>query len=274
MNPLTVRIFDVSGGKVKTSLLDMCMTPSGTASDIFNAIDNCITTFNIRWDNCIAVGVNNTNVNMGNRHSIKTMVLEKNCSVYFNGCQCHVVHNTAAAASSAFADTTKFDIEDMLVDLFYWFDHSTKRKNLLADYTEFCDQEYRQILKHVSTRWLSLEKCVSCALKQYTSLKSYFLSVEEPQARFKRLRAAFENPMTEVFLLFYQSAVQIFIHLNLFLQRSDPLIGALGPALLRFLRLLACKFIAPAKVKDAKDFQELLDSKCWLTGIKSANMNS
>ena len=137
MNPLTVGIFNLSRGKVKTGLLDMCLSPSGTASDIFNGLDKCITTFKIPWDNCIAVGVDNTNVNMGNRHSIKTMVLEKNPSVYFNGCQCHVVHNT----SSAFSDEANFDIEDMLVDLFYWFDHSTKRKNSLADYTEFCDQE-------------------------------------------------------------------------------------------------------------------------------------
>ena len=70
MNPLTVRIFNLSRGKVKMSLLDMCMSPSGVASDIFNALDKYITTFKIPWDDCIAVGVNNTNVNMGNRHSI------------------------------------------------------------------------------------------------------------------------------------------------------------------------------------------------------------
>lgn len=72
INPLTVRIFDVNTGKVKTSLLDMCMTPSGTALDIFNAIDRCMTLFDVPWSNCVAVGVENTNVNMGNQHSIKT----------------------------------------------------------------------------------------------------------------------------------------------------------------------------------------------------------
>ena len=92
MNPLTVRIFDVNAGKVKTSLLDMCMTPSGTALDIFNAIDRCMTLFDVPWSNCVAVGVENTNVNMGNRHSIKTMVPKKHPDVFFNGCQCHVVH--------------------------------------------------------------------------------------------------------------------------------------------------------------------------------------
>ena len=80
------------------------------------------------------------------------MMLDKNPSVYFNGFKCHVVHNAASVASSAFSDAANFDIEDILVDLFYWFDHLTKRKNSLADYTEFCDQEYRQVLKHVSTR--------------------------------------------------------------------------------------------------------------------------
>ena len=71
---------------------------------------------------------------------------------------------------------TGFDVEDVLVDIHYWFDHTTKRKSTLAQYTEFCDQEYGKILKHVSTRWLSLEKSIIHVLVQYISLKSYFLS--------------------------------------------------------------------------------------------------
>ena len=52
------------------------------------------------------------------------------------------MHNTASAASSAFSSATGFDVEDMMVDRFSWFDYSTKRKNKLAEYAEFCDQEY------------------------------------------------------------------------------------------------------------------------------------
>ena len=55
MNPLTVHTFDINAGKVKTSLLDMCMTPSGTALDIFNPIDHCMTLFDVPWSNCIAL---------------------------------------------------------------------------------------------------------------------------------------------------------------------------------------------------------------------------
>lgn len=266
MNPLTVRIFDVNAGKVKTSLLDMCMTPSGTALDIFNAIDRCMTLFDFPWSNCVAVGVDNTNVNMGNRHSIKTMVQKKTPDVFFNDCQCHVVHNP-----SAFTDATGFNVSDILVDLYYWFDQSSKRKNLLVEYSGFCDQEYHQVIKYASTRWLSLEKSVTRALQQYESLKSYFLSEKSSQARFKRLQAAFHDPMTEVYLLFYQSALQIFIQLNQFLQRGDPLIGAVSQALQRFQRLLACKFIPPAIVKAAKSHEDLLDSKQWPQGMRLAS---
>ena len=75
--PLTVRIFDINLEKVKTSLLDMCVSKGGTAEELFTTIDNCMSAFGIPWDNCVAVGVDNTSVNMGKNNSIKTRVHEK-----------------------------------------------------------------------------------------------------------------------------------------------------------------------------------------------------
>ena len=173
MNPLIVRIFDSNRGKVKTSLLDMCMSRSGTAEVLFTKVDDVLTAAGLGWDNCVGMALDNASVNLGKSNSIRTRVLQKNPAVYFNGCPCHIVHNTSRAASSNFEDKTGFDVEDFLVDLYNCFDHSTKRKNALLEYTMFCDQEYRKILKHLSTRWLSLETAVSRALLQYPSLKSY-----------------------------------------------------------------------------------------------------
>jgi len=39
----------------------------------------------------------------------------------------------------------------------YWFDKSAKRKNELSEFCVFCDTTYEQVLKHASTRWLSLK---------------------------------------------------------------------------------------------------------------------
>lgn len=63
---------------------------------------------------------------MGKNNSILTRVKQQNPSVYFNGCQCHVVHNTSAAAAKAFNAVIGFDVGDLLVDIYHWFLYSTK----------------------------------------------------------------------------------------------------------------------------------------------------
>ena len=122
------------------------------------------------------MGMDNLSVNLGINNSIMTPVLEKNNSVYVNGCPCHIIHDTANKGANSFALETGFDIEDMLVDVFNWFDKSNKRKNILE---EFMVQEYKKIIKYVSTHWLSLESAFTQCLKLYPSLKSYFLSVDK-----------------------------------------------------------------------------------------------
>ena len=73
-----------------------------------------------------AVGVDNTSVNIGVRDSIKTRVLRQNPAVYFNGCPCHIIHNAAQKAGESFTGVSGFDVEEFVIDLFYWFDKSTK----------------------------------------------------------------------------------------------------------------------------------------------------
>ena len=91
-------------------------------------------------------------------------------------CPCHFIHNTANKGGIAFTSNTGFEVEDCCLDLFYYFDKSMKRKSVLWEYYEFCDQEYRKILKHVNVQWLSPERAVDLTLNQYEELKSYFLS--------------------------------------------------------------------------------------------------
>ena len=49
----------------------------------------------------------------------------------------------------------------MMVDTYYYFDKSTKRKNELEGYYDFCDIKFSDVIKHVSTRWLSLELVIA-----------------------------------------------------------------------------------------------------------------
>ena len=221
LNPLTVKFFDVSQGKVSTHLLDMCTTSGrdcSTSLAIFNKIDSVLVSHGIPWSNCVGFGVDNTSVNVGLHHSLMTHVQKKVAACYFMGCPCHLIHNVASRASDALQQESGFDVEDLCVDLFYWFDKGTKRKGVLKEFCFFCDAAYHEVVRYVSVRWLSLETAVYRILQLYAPLVSYFKSEEESQARFRRLQAVFEDPMTEVFLFFYESVLPMFTHLNLLLQ--------------------------------------------------------
>jgi len=143
------------------------------------------------------------------------------------------------------------DVEEFVVDLYYWFDKSTKRKNELRSYCVFCDQEYRSILKHVSTRWLSLEIAVDRSLRQFPSLKSYFLSEGEAQQRFLRLQRILSDLMTEVNLMFCQTVLPSFTHANMFLQREEPWIHVLQVWLERLVKSILAKFVKPSVISAA-----------------------
>lgn len=259
MNPLTVHIYDADRGRVMTQLLDMCLTMGSTAEAIYTKINEALMKFGVDWNKCVAFGIDNTSVNIGKRNSIKTRVQQQNPAIYFMGCPCHMVHNTATKGAEAFQGETGFDVEDILVDLYYWFDKSTKRKNQLSEFCDFCDVKSREVIKHVSTCWLSLELAVERALKVYAGLKSYFLSSEETQPRFGRLKQHFENPLTEVYLMFYQAVLPSFTSINKFLQRETPCIHVIHERLQSFLTTVLSKFVKISVIREAQDNEDLIN---------------
>ena len=108
-------------------------------------------------------------------------------------------------------------------------------------------------MKHVNTRWLSLEFAVDRTLRVYPGLRSYFLSkgtimyshsvavcimltfTEGDNTQFDRLKKAYEHPITEVYLMFYQAALQLFITFNKFLGREVPLIYVINAQMCSFI---------------------------------------
>ena len=261
MNPMTIRIYDVNHSKIVVQFLDMCTSTSATAEAIYGVMNETLTKLlesTNPWTTCTSVGVDNTSVNIGTRNSLKTRIVQRNSAIYFNGCPCHIVHNAAQKGGTAFARCCGFDAEEFAVDLYYWFNKSTKRKNELKSYNAFCNQEYRSMIKHVSTRWLTLELAIERSLKQYPGLKSYFLSEDESQSRFCRLQTVFGDPITEVYLFFLQSLLPVFNHANKFLQREEPLIHILKQQLYSLLKKVLGKFVKPSVLVESIQKDSLL----------------
>ena len=85
--------------------------------------------------------------------------------LYDVGCICHL----ADLSIKAGLETLPVNIDQLFVDIFYYFYHSSKRGQLFVDHwCSLFDDEPKTILKHSPTRWLSLLRCVR---RYLTSLK-------------------------------------------------------------------------------------------------------
>ena len=143
------------------------------------------------------------------------------------------------------------------------------------NYFKFCDQEYQGVLKHLSVRWLYLERCISRETLKFTSLKSYFLSEGFSNERFQRLQEKFTNPPLEPALLFLSSELPLFTNFNQFLQREGPTIQMLKPAIEGLVGKVAKRIMLPAKVgeisciskTDLNDPENFMDTQNIYLGI-------
>ena len=179
------------------------------------------------------------------------------------------MHNIACSAGDAYVSMAGFDIADFCVDIYYWLDKSTKLKQALQEFCVVCNTEYAGMVKHVSTRWLSLENAVGWILSKYTAIKSYFIRNEDRTPRFLRLTKQFEDPFTDVHLLFHLSALQQFLRVSKLMQLESPMIPCLVDLMHDFLAKFCCCFFNVKKVKKAGLIHvDLDDSKVRMSDDK------
>ena len=68
-------------------------------------------------------------------------------------CICHVV----SLCVKSVVKVLPIKVDEILVDIYYHFHNSVKSIASLKEYAEFCDIEFKVILKHCDTRWLTLQ---------------------------------------------------------------------------------------------------------------------
>ena len=105
----------------KTRFLDFPVLTSGTASGIFEAAENVVTTNNIHWLNVVGFASDNCNTLIGSKESVLTRLRDKNPNVFSIRCFCH----PASLCAKDGVKALQFKVDDLLVDIFYFFHHSS-----------------------------------------------------------------------------------------------------------------------------------------------------
>jgi hypothetical protein len=70
-----------------------------------------------------------------------------------------------------------FDIENVVLIIYAEFSNSAKKRETLKECFEFCESDFREVIRHIPTRWLSLFKAVDRVILSWRPIKSYFLAL-------------------------------------------------------------------------------------------------
>jgi hypothetical protein len=142
------------------------------AATMFNVIDASLKEHSLSWDKCRSYASDNANSMVGSKNSVVSRIKEKQPLVCPVGCPCHLAALTAQKGAKALT----YSVEDFFTDIYYHLDKSVKRKAELREFMEFTSVEINKVIKHASTRWLSLGKVTDRTIKAFTGIKSYFNS--------------------------------------------------------------------------------------------------
>ena len=260
---ILVRVLDPVVGECRTWFLDMPVVNIGTADNLFQALKSSLEKHGLSFEKAVAFMSDTTNVMKGARSGVQKLIKNEIPTLYDVGCICHLADLTVKAGLKALP----VDIDQLFVDVFYYFHHSSKRKQQFVDL--FCGSSWCSlfstepeiILKHCPTRWLSLLKCVDQYLRQYDGLKSYFLSCDEAETvKVRNILSRLENPLTKPLLLFLSFILPSVDRFNRLFQKStENTTSQLYNEMNRLVRLYASNFLTSDVILAASDNLRHLD---------------
>ncbi|CAF4595623.1 unnamed protein product, partial [Rotaria sp. Silwood2] len=91
-----------------------------------------------------SLGSDNTNLNVGNNHSVFSLFNELIPRLIRGNCYCHVLHNSVKHGNNHLL----FDVEAAILKIYSQFCRSSVRSQELGKYFEFVDQE-QIVMKYI-----------------------------------------------------------------------------------------------------------------------------
>ena len=151
---ILVRVLDP---EARSWFLDMPVVNTGTAEDLFWALKSSLEKHNLSFEKAVVFMSDTTNVMKGARSGVQKLIKNEIPTLYDVGCIWHLADLTVKAGLKALL----FDIDQLFIDIFYYFHHSSKRKQQFVDlWCSICTTEPEAILEALSNEMVeSAEMC-------------------------------------------------------------------------------------------------------------------
>ena len=153
---ILVRFFDPFSNVIVTRHLETIGITDCSSEGIFVGLKETLERFKVPFVNLISFTSDTCNVMKGRRNGVIAKLKELQPCIIDVNCICHLLNLCVKSAIK----TLPLKVEDLMVDIFYHFKHSVKRVAALQEYASFCDSEFKTVLKHSETRWLSLNRAI------------------------------------------------------------------------------------------------------------------
>ena len=173
--PYTVQYFHEHEG-VKYGLLEFYEDPHETSRAIYEQIVDITESSGLCVRQISAYGADNASVNYGKHNSVFQKLKEVNPRIVKANCKCHLIHNTLKHANRILS-SEGYDVECIILKIYSELSCSAKKVESLKEFCKFTSVQYKEILRHVPTRWLSLLPAIQRVLECWPALKCYFLSL-------------------------------------------------------------------------------------------------
>uniref|UniRef100_H2ZT52 DUF4371 domain-containing protein n=1 Tax=Latimeria chalumnae TaxID=7897 RepID=H2ZT52_LATCH len=170
MFPMCLQYFTISDG-VQGKLLDFYEDSDESTSGIHRVVKNCLEKHQLNVNCIIVYSADNANVNYGKHDVVYQLLCAENDCILKANCPAHVAHNTCKHAS----DQLSVDTEMIVLKIYNHFPVSAKHREELR----IVKLEWKEVLRHVSTRWLSLNPAVDQLLRNWPAITACFKSLGE-----------------------------------------------------------------------------------------------
>ena len=159
------------------------------------------------FDKCISFTGDNCNTNFGGirrrrGNNVFTHLKSEVPGLVGVSWSAHIVNNCLHHGINQMS----LDLESIIYKIYQYFFH------LYCSYREVerllhVEIEYKKLLSHSVTRWLSLYSNLSRMIQMHPAMQSYFLSIDKLPVLQKHF---FENSLSELYLKHLQSFVAVF----------------------------------------------------------------
>jgi len=224
--PLAVRCFDPATG-INDYLLHFYEEPKESSEAISQCITDTLRKFSLDIKHVVVYTADNASVNYGKVCSVfqNLRLLQRN--MIKANCHCHIVHN----ATRHSLKLVSYDVESFILKVYNAFSQSSKNVADPKECFEFVQEEYRQILRHIPIRWLTLFQAVDRLLLSWRSIKVYFLKEGEDSCdkivwkfigdQEHGLSTEAEPTLAECYLYFFHHVLFQFHKTILILEKTD-----------------------------------------------------